>query len=49
MEMEQAFLQVKSFIQMSLQSAVSVTESLGVMPPALSAPFPVDDITMEKL
>lgn len=49
MEMEQAFLQVKSFIQTSLQSAVSVTESLGVMPPALSAPFPADDITMEKL
>lgn len=49
MEMEPAFVQVKSFIQMSLQSAVSVTESLGVMPPALTAPFPADDITMEKL
>lgn len=49
MDLEPAFVQVKSFIQTSLQQAVSVTGSLGVMPPALSAPFPADDITMEKL
>lgn len=44
-----ALIQVKSFIQISLQQAVSITDSLGVMPPALAAPFPADEIIMEKL
>ena len=49
MEMQDAFMQVKAFIQKSLQCAIRLTPELGVMPPDLTAPFSLNDITMEKL